>query len=101
MSVIVVATLYPEPDHRAEVIEVLEESIAAAHGEDGCELYAMHEGPDRIVFIEKWASQEALDGHLGRAAESPIGPRLAGKIINNDIQVLSAHPAGTEERGAL
>jgi quinol monooxygenase YgiN len=44
LSVVVVATAYPLPDHRAEVIAAFEEAIALAHDEPGVELYALHEG---------------------------------------------------------
>ena len=45
MSVIVVATAFPSPEHRAEVIAAFEAAIAQVHDEEpGCELYALQEG---------------------------------------------------------
>ena len=74
MSVVVVATIVPVPEHRAEVIAALEQTISAVHAEDeGCELYALRQGEDRLVMIEKWP----------------------------DVQALQPHPAGTAEQGTL
>jgi Antibiotic biosynthesis monooxygenase len=49
MSVVVVVTAFPVPEHRAEVIAAFEEAITRVHDEPGVELYALHEGPDRLV----------------------------------------------------
>jgi quinol monooxygenase YgiN len=103
MSVVVVATITPVPEHRDEVIERFKEVIAAVHAEDeGCELYALHEGAERLVMIEKWTSQETLDSHAKANAERGLRPALEGKLAGPiDVQVLEALPAGTAEQGAL
>jgi quinol monooxygenase YgiN len=103
MSVVVVATIRPLPDHRAEVIAALETAIARAHAEDdGCLLYALHEGPDRLVLVEKWSSAEALASHGRGAAVAALNKSLKGLVEGPaDIQVLEPHPAGTVEQGRL
>lgn len=103
MSVIVVATIIPLPEHRAEVIAVFEEGIALVHADDeGCELYSLHEGEDRLVMIEKWASPELLEAHSNGATLAALIPRLEGKLAAAaDVQVLRPHPAGTVEQGTL
>ncbi|MFE2749550.1 hypothetical protein ACFXKX_35420 [Streptomyces scopuliridis] len=46
-AVVVVVTIIPVPEHRSEVIAALERAINRAHVEDeGCLLYALHEGDD-------------------------------------------------------
>ena len=52
MSVVVVVTAFPAPERRAEVIAAFEAAITRVHEEPGVELYALHEGPDRLVMIE-------------------------------------------------
>jgi quinol monooxygenase YgiN len=102
MSVIVVATVFPEPDHRDEVLVALKETVPVVHAEDGCDLYALHEGPDRFVLIEEWASDDALAVHAGAQALADLRTRLAGKTVGDlDIQLLTAVPAGTVEQGSL
>src|SRR5450830_318974 len=81
MTVIVVATIYPEPKHRAEVITALESTIARVHAEDeGCELYALHEGEDRLVMIEKWSSPDTLTAHGKGDAFAELSKQLEGKL---------------------
>ena len=103
MSIVVVATIRPIPEHRAEVITAFEAVIAKVHAEDrGCELYALHEGEDRLVMIEKWASQKALAEHSGSAGLAELNKALAGKVADKvDVRVLRPHPAGTPEQGTL
>jgi quinol monooxygenase YgiN len=103
MTVIVVATIYPEPKRRAEVIAALESTIARVHAEDeGCELYALHEGEDRLVMIEKWSSPDTLTAHGKGDAFAELSKQLEGKLTRAlDVQVLQPHPAGTEQQGQL
>lgn len=103
MSIVVVATIYPVTEHRAEVVATFESVIAQVHAEDaGCELYALHEGKDRLVMVEKWASEEALAVHGKGPALAELNKKLAGKIVGAiDVQVLQPHAAGTPEQGTL
>ena len=102
MSVVVVATFQPAPGKIDDVIEVLTSVIPDVHEEDGCELYALHRGDDTLVFIEKWASPEALSAHSGGTATAGVGPRMKGLLAGRpQITVLEAVPAGTAEQGVL
>jgi quinol monooxygenase YgiN len=104
MAVIIVATAYPAPEHREEVIAAFEKAIGRVHAdEDGCELYALHEGPDgRLVMIEKYASDEAVAAHRGAAGRAGLREALNGKLAAAmDVQVLAPHPAGSPVKGAL
>ena len=74
MSVVVVVTALPLPECRAEVVAAFEAAIARVHDEPGVELYALHEGPDRLVMIEKYESEQARSEHLrGRRPCRPAG----------------------------
>jgi len=103
MSVVVVATVHPLPEHRAEVIAAFEATIARVHADDdGCELYALHEGDDRLVMVEKWTTESILESHGRGPALADLRARLDGKLIGGlDVQVLRPHPAGTAEQGAI
>ncbi len=103
MSVVVVATVYPMAEHRDEVVRAMVQAIERVHAEDeGCELYALHEGQDRLVMIEKWASAEALGAHGQSPALAELQPLIADKVVGEfDVQVLHPHPAGMDEQGAL
>ena len=102
-AVIVVATAYPIPEHRAEVIAAFEAAIAQVHDEEpGCELYALHEGPDRLVMIEKYASEDAVAEHRKGAGLAGLIAALKGKLSAPlEVHALVPHPAGTQSKGAL
>lgn len=103
MAVVVVATIRPLPGRRDDVIAVMEATIARVHAEDeGCELYALHEGEDRLVMIEKWASEEALDAHdRGPALVELIAKTKDLTEVPSEVLRLRPHPAGTPAQGAL
>jgi len=102
MSVVQVVTAFPIPEHRAEVIAAFEAAIARVHAEPGVELYALLEGPDRLVMIEKYESKQARSEHIKSAALADLRSALEGKLTSSlDAQVLVPHPAGTPQKGAL
>jgi quinol monooxygenase YgiN len=102
-AVIIVATAFPVPEHKAEVIAAFEAAIARVHDDEpGCELYALHEGRDRLVMIEKYASQDAVAEHINGAGLAGLRAALEGKLsVPIDVQTLVPHPAGTPAKGAL
>lgn len=102
-AVIVVATAFPIPEHKDEVIAAFEAAIARVHAEEpGCELYALHEGRDRLVMIEKYASEDAVAEHRKGAGLAGLIAALEGKLSSPmDVQILAPHPAGTASKGAL
>ncbi len=103
MAIIVVATAFPAPEHRAEVVAAFEAAIAHVHSEEpGCELYALHEGRDRLVMIEKYASQDAVEAHRKGAGLAGLVTALQGKLSAPlDVQILAPHPAGSADKGAI
>jgi quinol monooxygenase YgiN len=102
VSVVVVATIVPLPEHRDEVIAVITGTVSKVHEEDGCELYALHQAEDRLTMVEKWASPEALRTHSKGAALAEQAPRLAGKLAGPaEVIVLQAVPAGDPVKGQL
>jgi len=102
MSVVVVATAFPLPEHRAEVIAAFEAAITQVHHEPGVELYALHKGSDRLVMIEKYESEQARSEHLQGESLADLRSALQGKLSGGlDAQVLVPHPAGNAQKGTL
>jgi quinol monooxygenase YgiN len=84
------------------VIAAFEEAIARVHDEPGVEPYALHEGPDRLVMIEKYESEQARSQHLKGAALTDLRAALDGKLSSNlDAQVLMPGQPGNAQKGAL
>jgi quinol monooxygenase YgiN len=102
-DVVVIATIRPLPEHRAEVVAAMEKVIADVHAQDdGCLLYALHEGDDRLVMVEKWSSPEALGVHSRGPALAELNEALKGRLEGDlDVQVLRPHPAGTPDQGTV
>lgn len=103
MAVVVVATAFPFAEQRDEVIAAFAAAMEKVHAEeDGCLLYALHEGVDRLVMIEKYASDEAVAAHVAGAGLAALRDALDGRLsAPMDVQVLSPHPAGSAVKGAL
>ena len=60
MAIIVIASAFPVAEHRGEVIAAFEAAMEKVHAEeDGCELYALHEGPDGRVLTPHPAGSPA------------------------------------------
>ncbi|MGW0358134.1 putative quinol monooxygenase [Nocardia nova] len=99
---VIVATITPKPDKFDEVAELLTRLIPEVHNEDGCELYALHRGKDRFVFIEKWRDMAALGAHGAEPSLKALNEGLEGLVTGSlDVQVLEAVPAGDPDKGAL
>ncbi|HEY6664335.1 MAG TPA: antibiotic biosynthesis monooxygenase [Propionibacteriaceae bacterium] len=85
------ATTFPISEYRARV-----------HDEPGVELYALLEGPDRLVMIEKYESEQALSEHSNGAALADLLSALDGKLSKDlDVQVLVPHPTGNAQKGEM
>lgn len=102
MSVIVIATICPDPGHRDEVTAACEQTVERVHAEPGVERYALHEGPDRLVIIEKYASDQARIDHNNGPALTALATALHGKLTSElDVRVLRPHPAGDPAKGSI
>ena len=102
MSVVLVVTALPVPEHRAEVIAAFERAIVRVHDEPGVELYALLEGTAQLVLIEKYESEQARAAHSKSAALADLLSALKGKLSRDlDAQVLTPHPAGDSQKGSL
>lgn len=98
----VVAFLYPQPDKRDEVRAALLEAVPLVHDEPGCNLYTLHEAKDRFVFVESWASNEALAEH-GKAPALTAMVEKVGPLLSKPLEVVVAEPvpAGDIRKGDL
>jgi len=103
MSVVVIATITPKPSDHAAARDALVALIPRVHEEDGCELYALHEGePGQLVFIESWVSRQALDAHGKGPVVAEMNARLDGLVAAAArVVIVDAVPAGDGAKGRL
>ena len=84
------------------MVAAFEEAIARVHDEPGAELYALHEGRDRLVMIENYRSEQVRTEHAKGAALADLRSAFQDKLSSGlDAQVLVPHPAGNAQKGAL
>jgi quinol monooxygenase YgiN len=102
VSVVVVATITPQPDEVEAVRKALLIAVPKVHAEPGCELYAVHEGDGQFVMVERWESPEALKAHGSAEALTTLGGELAGKLVAApDVRQLTPVPAGDTRKGTV
>ncbi len=64
--IVVIATVHVRSEHRADFLENARALIGASLKEAGCQSYDLHSSitePNCFVFVERWASREALAAH--------------------------------------
>jgi quinol monooxygenase YgiN len=103
VSVVVVATITPQPEHAQAVRDAVLAAVPQVHAEEGCERYALHEARDgSLVMIEQWAGPEALAAHGEGEPFTELSEQLEGKLAGApQLQVLTAVPTGDQAKGAL
>jgi quinol monooxygenase YgiN len=69
-SVTIIATQHAKPEKRDDLEQQIRLLVDAAREEDGCLDYRVlvsGEQPNQFHFVERWASQHALDAHFHSA----------------------------------
>ena len=82
MSLVVVATMTPQPGKLQDLTDALEHVASAIQAEPGCELYAIHSNGHVVVTIERWESEAALDAHMKAPSVTTLleqGPTFLAK----------------------
>ncbi|MCU0313601.1 MAG: antibiotic biosynthesis monooxygenase [Solirubrobacteraceae bacterium] len=104
-GVVVVAVFRAKPGRADEVLAGLRPVIEQTHGEAGCLTYALHRDnadPDRLVLVERWTSQVALESHFQQPYMAAVG-ELAGELLAEPpaIHFCTPLPQGDPVKGAL
>jgi quinol monooxygenase YgiN len=104
-ELVVVVTAKAKPGKGAELLDAFGELAAATHEEDGCIAFAVHRAHgdhDTIALVERWASREALDGHLA-ATHLAAFRRDSAELFAEPSVIVVAEPipAGNPAKGLL
>lgn len=104
-EVVVVVLSRAKPGRAQEGLAAYAELAAATHAEEGCTAFALHRDPadaERIVLVERWASREALDAHLGTPHIAAFRARHGDLWAEPaTILVLDPVPSGDPAKGVL
>ena len=80
MPVRLVSTTYAQPGKGAELAQAMADRCRAVQQEPGCQQFEVFQsilGPDKLVVLELWADQPALDAHAQANAAQPPNQALA------------------------
>ena len=104
-EVVVVGSFSARPGKEAEAVEAFKALVEPTHREEGCILYALHQGVDdrrRLAFIERWTSRELLDAHLQSEHVQKALERVEEIFGDSaDIAVYESLPGGETKKGSL
>ena len=105
MGEVVVVAAARCKDGEAERMRALMSEVAAAtNEEEGCISYALHvdkNDPNRLVVIERWASQEALDHHLTLPHVQKVAENVDALAEPPQVFFCEALAAGDPDKGTL
>jgi quinol monooxygenase YgiN len=82
MAIRHVVTIQVAPGKAASFTSAFKPLQAVARQEEGCQQYELFQSvddPDRMVMLERWASQELLDKHM--AAERAANASLIDALV--------------------
>ena len=104
-EIVVVGSVTAQPGTEAEAGEAFKALVEPTHREQGCILYALHQGvddPRRLAFVERWASRESLEAHLASPHVQKVLARveeLSGDSA--DIVVYEPLTGGDTKKGSI
>jgi quinol monooxygenase YgiN len=93
-EVVILARVTPKPGMESDVERDFSALLGPSHAEDGCELYALHrvaETPGELMFVERWASQAALDAHSASGHIAACGAACEGKL-EGPVEIIYLDP---------
>lgn len=104
-EIVVVGSFAARPGKEEDAVAAFRGLVEPTHREDGCILYALHQGledPQKLVFIERWASAAAHDAHMESAHIKDFLTRVEDLFGDNaQITRYVAVPEGEPEKGTL
>lgn len=95
-EILVVATLKIQDGKIDEALAELTPVVEATHEEEGCLSYVLHQDVnDRntLVFVERWASQDALNAHMQQPHMLKL-VELAGTMLAEPPQITFCQSLG-------
>jgi quinol monooxygenase YgiN len=82
--IVVVGRVSTDTDKRAELIDIAQRVASASRQEAGCISYRIYEDterPNEFVFVEEWASDQALQEHFQTPHIAEFMTAIAGTIV--------------------
>ena len=94
--IIVLGAVVTRPESFEAAFAASREHVVRSRAEPGCIAHDVHRDPDdpqRLVFVERWASRDALWAHFAVPASRAFGKTLAGlAAAAPTIEIFEADP---------
>lgn len=77
--IIVLGSARIQPEHLQAARELARQHVARSRAESGCLAHAVYESaeqPNELVFVEEWASEQALQAHFAVPASQDFARQL-------------------------
>jgi quinol monooxygenase YgiN len=101
-ALVVVVTLTPASEHREKLLAVCRKYWPGVQEEPGCELFALHEGPDTFMVIERWSSRYLWEQHLATEENAALNAELSPLLSEPaNVWPLTTVPIGNPSKSAL
>jgi quinol monooxygenase YgiN len=87
----VIATLDVKPGMEGEVMRATMPLIAATRDEEGCisyEVAADIANPGRLVFVERWESQDDLEAHFAGAYRAAFSDAVRQFVEQERVEII-------------
>ncbi len=94
----VIATLHIHPEKRASFLEDARSVIAHTMKEEGCLSYDLTSSitePNEFVFVERWATRDALAAHFDTPHLGEWRRVSADYLVDRKVEIV--HPEKVEE----
>lgn len=87
----VIAHIEVAPEFLEEVIDIQLDAVKVTRMEHGCIEYSLFQQidtPNRLTFVETWATYDDLEAHMDTPYMTEKGRKLAGKILSKDVRIM-------------
>lgn len=92
MTLNVVAIIDAKPQHAAIVADALRQMLVPTRAEDGCLQYELNrdlDNPARLMLIERWRDEAALELHTATPHMARLRQAMQGRIERTTFSRLS------------
>lgn len=99
---IIVVTLTPSAETREALLDVCRRYWPGVQREPGCEKFALHEGKDTFVVIERWSSRRLWEQHLATPDNAALNAELSPLLVRPaDVWDVSPIALGDPAKAAV
>jgi quinol monooxygenase YgiN len=92
-KMMIIAKVFVKPEKTKDFIEAAKEMIEMSNKESGCSFYQLYQDPydnSKMVFVEEYKNQAAVDAHFATEYFKAFGPKIGDLVAGPaEIKVIS------------